>query len=131
MKPRVRHSFFYTFTLTKKYKIMKVSIDQAITNVNECMSSVFTKNDVLGLLQSIEMKTSFDKESIISFVERYVEDQVEQLDAGDILDLSSAEFELNGNEICLESVNIDTRDLTRNIMGGIDEAVDLLLKYHL
>jgi septum formation inhibitor-activating ATPase MinD len=110
---------------------MKVSIDQAITNVNECMSSVFTKNDVLGLLQSIEMKTSFDKESIISFVERYVEDQVEQLDAGDILDLSSAEFELNGNEICLESVNIDTRDLTRNIMGGIDEAVDLLLKYHL
>ena len=110
---------------------MKVSIEQAVVKVNECMSSVFTKEDVLNLLQSIEMKTSFDKESIISFVERYVEDQVEQLDAEDILDLSSAEFELNGNEITLESVNIDTRDLTRNIMGDIDEAVNSLLKYHL
>jgi septum formation inhibitor-activating ATPase MinD len=110
---------------------MKVSIEQAITNVNECMSSVFTKNDVLGLLQSIEMKTSFDKESIISFVERYVEDQVEQLEAQDILDFSSAEFCLNGNEIELDNIEIDISDLTKNIMGGIDEAVDLLLKYHL
>jgi hypothetical protein len=110
---------------------MKVSIEQAVVNVNECMSSVFTKNDVLNLLQSIEMKTSFDKESIISFVERYVEDQVEQLEAQDILDFSSAEFCLNGNEIELDNIEIDISDLTKNIMGGIDEAVNLLLKYHL
>ena len=110
---------------------MKVSIEQAVAKVNECMSSIFTKEDVLNLLQSIEMKTSFDKESIISFVERYVEDQVEQLEAQDILDFGSAEFCLSGNEIELDNIEIATRDLTKNIMGGIDEAVDTFLNYDL
>ena len=110
---------------------MKVSIEQAITNVNECMSSVFTKNDVLGLLQSIELRASFDKESIISFVKQYVKDQVSELDAQDILDFSSAEFCLNGNEIELDNIEIATRDLTNNIIGDIEGAVNSLLEYHL
>jgi hypothetical protein len=110
---------------------MKVSIEQAVVKVNECMSSVFTKNDVLNLLQSIEVKTIFDKESIISFVKQYVEDQVSELDAQDILDFSSAEFCLNGNEIELDNIEIATRDLTKNIIGDIDEAVNSLLEYHL
>jgi septum formation inhibitor-activating ATPase MinD len=112
---------------------MKVSIEQAVVKVNECMSSVFTKNDVLNLLQSIEMKKEnlVTKEMLVTFITDYVETQVERLDAGDILDLSSAEFELNGNEITLESVDIDTRDFTRNILGDIDEAVDTFLNYDL
>jgi len=112
---------------------MKVSIEQAVVKVNECMSSVFTKEDVLNLLQSIEMKKEnlVTKEMLVTFVTDYVETQVERLDAGDILDLSSAEFELNGNEITLESVDIDTRDFTRNILGDIDEAVDTFLNYDL
>jgi len=112
---------------------MKVSIEQAVVKVNECMSSVFTKNDVLNLLQSIEMKKEnlVTKEMLVTFVTDYVETQVERLDAGDILDLSSAEFELNGNEITLESVDIDTRDFTRNILGEIEESVDTFLNYDL
>lgn len=108
---------------------MKVSIDQAITNVNECMSSVFTKEDVVNLLRNLEVSSNkLSKSELVDFVTSYVETQVEQLDAGDILDLSSAEFELNRNEITLESVDIDTRDLTRNILGEIDEAVDTFFK---
>ena len=113
---------------------MKVSIEQAVVKVNECMSSVFTKEDVLNLLQSIEMKKEnlVTKEMLVTFVTDYIEKQVEQLDyIRDILDLSSAEFELNGNEITLESVDVDTRDLTRNILGEIDEAVDTFLNYDL
>jgi hypothetical protein len=112
---------------------MKVSIEQAVVNVNECMSSVFTKNDVLNLLQSIEMKKEnlVTKEMLVAFVTDYVETQVEQLDAGDILDFGSAEFELRGCELSLENVDIDTRDLTRNILGEIDEAADTFLNYEL
>ena len=107
---------------------MKVSIDQAITNVNECMSSVFTKEDVVNLLRNLEVKSNkLSKLDLVDFVTSYVETQVEQLDAGDILDLSSAEFDLNGNEITLESVDVDTRDLTRNILGEINESVDTFL----
>jgi hypothetical protein len=112
---------------------MKVSIEQAVTNVNECMSSIFTKNDVLNLLQSIEMKKEnlVTKEMLVTFVTDYVEKQVEQLETQDILDLSSAEFCLSGNEIELDNVEIDISDLTRNILGEIDEAVDTFLNYDL
>lgn len=105
---------------------MKVSIDQAVVKVNECMSSVFTKEDVLNLLQSIEVKASFDKEIFVKFVKQYVEEQVEELETCDILDLGSAEFCLNGNEIELEDIRIDTGDLTKNILCDIDSAVDEL-----
>jgi len=108
---------------------MKVSIDQTITNVNECLSSVFTKEDVVNLLRNLEVSSNkFSKLELVDFVTSYVETQVEQLDAGDILDLSSAEFDLNGNEITLENVDIDTRDLTRNILGEIDESVETFFK---
>lgn len=111
---------------------MKVSIDQAITNVNECMSSVFTKEDVVNLLRNLEVSSNkLSKLELVDFVTSYVETQVERLDARDILDLSSAEFDLNGNEITLESVDVDTRDFTRNILGEIDEAVDTFLNYDL
>jgi len=112
---------------------MKVSIEQAVVKVNECMSSVFTKEDVLNLLQSIEMKKEnlVTKEMLVEFVKEYITTQVEQLDARDFFDLSSAEFELNGNEITLENVDVDTRDFTRNILGDIDEAVDTFLNYDL
>jgi len=108
---------------------MKVSIDQTITNVNECLSSVFTKEDVVNLLRNLEVSSNkLSKLELVDFVTSYVETQVEQLDAGDILDLSSAEFDLNGNEITLENVDIDTRDLTRNILGEIDESVETFFK---
>lgn len=108
---------------------MKVSIDQAITNVNECMSSVFTKEDVVNLLRNLEVSSNkLSKSELVDFVTSYVETQVEQLDAGDILDLSSAQFDLNGNEITLENVDVDTRDLTRNILGEIDDSVDTFFK---
>jgi hypothetical protein len=108
---------------------MKVSIDQTITNVNECLSSVFTKEDVVNLLRNLEVSSNkLSKSELVDFVTSYVETQVEQLDARDILDLSSAEFELNGNEITLESVEVDTRDFTRNILGGIEESVETFFK---
>jgi hypothetical protein len=109
------------------------TIQEVTALVNGNFSSVFTKQDVLDLIQSIEVKKEnlITKESLVDFVTEYVEAQVEQLDAGDILDLSSAQFDLNGNELTLENVDIDTRDLTRNILGEIDDAVDTFLNQEL
>jgi len=107
--------------------------EEVIYIVNNNYSSVFSKQDVLDLIQSIEVKKEnpITKEMLVDFVTSYVETQVEQLDAGDILDLSSAEFELNGNEISLDGVDVDSDDLRRNLLGDIDDAVDTFLNYEL
>ena len=108
---------------------MKVSIDQTITNVNECLSSVFTKEDVVSLLRNLEVSSNKLSESeLVDFVTNYVEKQVNELDCQDIIDLRSVEFSLQGNEICLDNVEIDSDDLTRNILGEIEESVETFFK---
>jgi hypothetical protein len=107
----------------------KLSINDAITNVNECMSSVFTKADVLDLLQSIELKSNVTKVRLIDFVTEYVENQINKIECDEIIDLSTAEFELNGNEITLESVDIDTYELSKEILNNIGDAVDTFMEY--
>jgi len=100
--------------------------EEVIYIVNNNYSSVFSKQDVLDLIQSIEVKKEnpITKGMLVSFVTEYITTQVEQLDAGDILDFSSAEFDLNGNEISLKGVDVDHNDLRRNLLGEIDDAVD-------
>jgi len=109
----------------------KVTIEQAIGNVKECMSSVFTKEDVVNLLQNLEVKSEFEKGSLVRFISEYVETQIDQLDCQDIINHRSVEFSLQGNEICLENVEIDCDDLRMNILGEIDSAVDTFLENHL
>ena len=109
----------------------KITIEQAKEQISEGFSSIFSKDDVLNLLDCLEPNNQnpITKELLVTFISEYVENQVDQLDSQDILDLSMAEFSLNGNEICLDSVSIDARDLRRNILGEIDEYVDHFLKY--
>jgi hypothetical protein len=106
----------------------KVTVEQAIGNVRECISSVFTKEDVINLLQSLELKSNITKSCLVEFITDYVEKQVNELDCQDIIDHRSVEFSLQGNEICLENVEVDSDDLSRNILGEIDDSVDTFLK---
>jgi hypothetical protein len=107
----------------------KITIEQAKGQISEGFSSIFSKDDVLHLLDciAIEKENVITKEMLVNFISGYVESQVEQLDAQDILDFSSAQFELNGCELCLEDVDVDTRDLRSNILGDIDDSVDYFL----
>jgi len=109
------------------------TIQEVLFLVNGSYSSVFTKQDVLDLIQSIEVKKEpiVTKESLIKFVTEYVETQVDQLNSEDVLDQYSAEFRLDGNEICLDDINLDKDQLNRELLGDVDDAVDTFLNYDL
>jgi len=107
--------------------------EEVIYIVNNNYSSVFSKQDVLDLIQSIEVKKEnpITKEMLVDFVTEYITTQAEQLEAQDIVDFSSAQFDLNGCELSLEDVDIDSDDLRRNMLGEIDDAVDTFLNLEL
>lgn len=80
--------------------------------VNNNLSSIFTKQDVIDLLNKIEGDTSV--ESIIEKVEG-----VFDMLGSDFVDLDSAEYELNGNTIELISVDADINKILYRIKQSL------------
>lgn len=81
---------------------------EAITQVNECISSVFSKEDVIKLIEQIN-NTPLD-EQLIEDVLKGFNNKIYHIE-DDIIDYSSAEFSISyDNKLELECVSID-RDL--------------------
>jgi len=122
-----------SITIKKQIKVMKEitrTIEEVVELVKGNYSSVFSKEDVLNLIQSIEVakEPNVTKESLVNFITEYIENETERLDSDDVVDTHSVEFCLNGNEIGIDSINIDSDQLSRELLGGIDDAVDTFLK---
>lgn len=104
---------------------MKVSIDQAITNVNECMSSVFTKNDVLGLLQSIEMKAQeVNTDLLTTTIQNFVGAALDRLCTDELVDVDTAEFSLYNNQVELDSVDVNMDVIKREVNNDIEQSIN-------
>lgn len=109
---------------------MYTNIQQAVASVQNAFPSIYTKDDVVKLLESIEIDSSgkgtFTREQISVLVERLIEEvksNVSRLDS-DCIDRGSAEFSLNYNEVELDSVDFDTSEVSDNIVYGLVDVVD-------
>ena len=68
-------------------------------------SSIFSKDDVVRLIESLDDVTNVTVTEIGEALDRAMDALDRRGD--DLLDLSTAEFDLNGNEILLVSIDID------------------------
>ena len=68
-------------------------------------SSIFSKDDVVRLIESLDETTNITVTDIGAAIDRVIDTLTRMGD--DLLDLSTAEFDLNGNEIQLVSVDVD------------------------
>ena len=81
---------------------------EAITQVKECISSIFTGEDVIKLIEQIEDST-VTKEVVEQLVTDIVEKFKHKIQySDDIVDYSSAEFSIEyDNKLVLDCVDID------------------------
>jgi hypothetical protein len=87
---------------------MKKNLDQTKQLVTDSISSIFTKQDVLDILNNIAMVN--DKEAIIDNfrkIESEFNHRILHIRDG-LANVDEAEFELNGNEIICTNVEVDT-----------------------
>jgi hypothetical protein len=120
----------------------KQTISQAINRVESAISSIYTKDDVLNILNSIEeqsqMPTSINcvlKSSLtllmtktINYLKREVNDS--DLDNGnDYFDSESARFELSGNEISVYSIDADWDRIKGEIEYFIDDKKEEMIEH--
>ena len=110
------------------------SILETVAAVQTAPGSMYTREDVLALLTGIQIPepseqvaNGLTKKQIEELCEKIVDavrDNAENLGVDDVVELSSAEFSLYGNEIQLESVNIDSNSITRSLVDGIGDVIE-------
>lgn len=87
--------------------------NEAIEIVTNSYPSIWSKDDVLLLLNSIE-DSGINDEKLDELKDK-IFDIIDELDSHDIVDFDSARFDLNGNEICLDSIDLFTNSIKNNI----------------
>ena len=110
---------------------MKVTKENVIAQVQSSVSSIFSKEDVLFLINSLE-ETSSRKITTVD-IERAIDRTISWIENNerDVLDLDNAEFEISyNNQLECTSVGINTREireaLENNFMefGEVEEEVE-------
>ena len=108
------------------------SIQEAVASVQNAFPSIYTKDDVVKLLNSIEIESSkeiklgFSKEQVLVLVDRIINEVKENADNldSDCIDKGTAEFSLNYNEIELDSVDFDQREVRDAVVNGLEDVAE-------
>ena len=109
---------------------MKVTKENAIASVQSSVSSIFSKEDVINLINSIEEGSS--RKVTTEDIERAIDQTISWIENNSdrLIDEDSAEFELDyNNRVSLTNVNIDTeeiREALENNFMDFGEAEDLV-----
>jgi len=108
------------------------SIQETVASVQNAFPSIYTKEDVVHLLSSLEIEapeakggnlTQSQIEELCKRIVAQVRDNAENLD-GDCIDKDSAEFSLSYREIELDSVDFDTREIADQVANGIGDTIE-------
>ena len=106
------------------------TLQQAVASVQNAPSSIFTREDVINLLNGIstpkggiEINRQVVKDLSNAILDT-VKDNARSLDSSEVCDLSTAEFSLNYNELSLDSVDIDTDSIAENVVNGIYDTIE-------
>ncbi len=113
-----------------KIKVMYTNIQQAVASVQNAFPSIYTKDDVIKLLESIEIQQSSGKlsneqiEELTQSIQEQVTRAIRNFDTGDIVDNSTAEFSIGyNNTLELDSVDVDLHNLNDEIESTIESTV--------
>jgi hypothetical protein len=106
-------------------------IDLLKHNQDRCVGTIsFTTEQVIEWIERLEeqkpIKQEADLEKFENVVFSAIQQAVYDIDTNDLLDHSSADFSLSGNEINLDSIEFNTYDLTDHIQKYVKEAIEEL-----
>lgn len=109
-------------------------LQEVLDSVQSSPSSIFSKEDVIYLLELANQKTVEEPkqptklpptseqiiENISKIVKTLIEEAIDNIDTSDILDERNIELGLSGNEIIIEDVDFDMDGLSEKITDYID-----------
>ena len=102
----------------------QITKQQAIENVKNSISSIFSKEDVINLLNSIGEENNNEISSVLEEVKNRVLSEIRNLSSSDIVDFDSAELEMDYNRtVNLQNIDLMTDSLESDIEEIFDNAI--------
>jgi len=99
----------------------------SIQNNPELLSgSLYSAQDVINILKSIKQPTSLPanwKSELCEVIENMIDEEL----SSEFVDYDEVEFQLNGNEISLESVGVNTRAVRRAVEYLVEDRITEIL----
>jgi len=120
---------------------MKQTIENAIANVQTAFPSIFTKEDVVAILEGLHSNLDSEEEveapsikaalftddqltTLIDNVKEAVERMLNRMDSSDLVDTGSAEFEISyGNTLELSSVEVNVDNIADEVNSTIEDEI--------
>jgi hypothetical protein len=100
--------------------------EQTIATLKNQLPGFYSVEQVIDMIEKIETDESkINMVEAFGMFKEYVENRFDHMSTEDIIDMDSAEFELNGNEISLSDICFD-RHAADNLLDGLEE--DILSK---
>ena len=94
-----------------------------LNSVLNSVSSIFSKEDVIRLIESIEVGVSINEIQIEDALNLF-EDNLERASNNNaLINWNTAEFALNRNEITLENVDVEIDEIVEMARGILEEMV--------
>ena len=113
--------------MSKQHVPAPISLKEMIDGVRNSISTIFSKEDVLNILNRIEKGSEgneFTEEQMEELID-HVRSGLQYVDSSEIVDLDSAQFEIeDGNTIVLKDVDVDTNGIEDEIEDSIRQWFD-------
>ena len=106
------------------------SIQEAVASVQNAFPSIYTKDDVIKLLESIEITSApgFSQETIGKLIDAVTDATtrtIDRMDHSEVVDNDSAEFSIGyNNRIELDSVDVDTSAISDEVETAVQDAIN-------
>jgi hypothetical protein len=100
---------------------------QAVENVTNSISSIFSREDVINIINRIEEQKNTEILKIIDGLRDDVIGKINRLSAEDIVDFDSAELEMDYHRtVNLQSIDINVDDLSSDLEALFDDFIESL-----
>ena len=104
---------------------------QTVELLQKQLPGFYSVEQVIELINGIDESSSTGKptltedqyEELLRQLGETIEYKINRLDSDDLVDLGSAEFELQGNEIYLESISANVDEIAEQAANGCDEVL--------
>jgi hypothetical protein len=115
---------------------------EVIQKVQDSLGSLFTKDDVVNVINLVEEpkveqpkveEVKADFKAILNLIKNRIEETIDNFDFNDSDNFDITEFEFDiryGNQIEVDSYEVDAHQQKRNLLDAISEAFDGLEEEH-
>jgi hypothetical protein len=97
---------------------------QTLELLEKQMPSFYSLDQVIELIKGIEVGSVIDVDGLYSEIKGLIKENIDEMDSEEAVDFSSAEFSLNYNEVSLDDVKIDSRELASRACYGLTDLIE-------